>query len=73
MRSLERRTAEAAAPRARRQELVQQVAVAVFQIDEVEAFRLRQVGRVRIAGDQFFDLGVAEHGAIVEHAGTAIE
>ncbi len=69
----ERRPAPAPAALPRAEEFVEQVAVAVFHVDEVEASRLRERGRPGERLDQRIDLVIREHRSVVGDADTAIE
>ena len=70
---LERRAAVATAARPRGEELVQQVAVTVLDVDERVASALRDRGGAREVPDQRIDLGIREDGRVVTHVRARIE
>ena len=52
---------------------MQQVAVAVLDVDEVEAGALRAGGGAREVGDQRVELGVAQHRRVAGDADARVE
>src|SRR5262249_49104776 len=58
---------------ASRQELMQQIPVAMLQVDEVEALFLRQMRGPCETRDQLLHLDVGQDGAVVDPPGAAVE